>query len=57
MPETTNSPFRMVHQPRCAACKWTGTHWDTETNADDEILEHVETGQHTRNMERWSGIV
>jgi len=51
---TPPSPFTMVHQPRCTPCKWVGAHWQAETDADAEILDHAATGQHSRNMERWS---
>ncbi len=50
-------PYYLTYQAHCAACQWSGPSRLCANDADDDTLDHADTGQHTRNMERWSGMV
>ena len=48
----TPDPWRMTYQAHCDACRWHGPTRGSENDALDDTLDHAETGQHARNMER-----
>lgn len=48
----TADPFTVTYRAHCAWCRWDGPIRATEPDAEDDTLDHADTGQHRRNVER-----
>ena len=48
----TRDPYYLTYQAHCAACQWSGPSRLSANDADDDTLDHADTGQHHRNVER-----